>query len=77
MELHDENTFKIRGYQNAIFNLDKLIKQRKVGVHLSNGVLLPLPSDKLLCVIETLNAYLKKTKRIRKTNKVDNLFLNA
>ena len=25
MELHDENTFKIRGYQNAIFNLDKLV----------------------------------------------------
>jgi len=24
MELHDENTFKIRGYNNAIFNLDKL-----------------------------------------------------
>ena len=24
MELHDENAFKIRGYQNAIFNLDKL-----------------------------------------------------
>ncbi|MFT7381652.1 MAG: DNA polymerase (family 10) [Roseivirga sp.] len=23
MELHDENSFKIRGYQNAIFNLDK------------------------------------------------------
>lgn len=23
MELHDENAFKIRGYQNAIFNLDK------------------------------------------------------
>ncbi len=24
MELHDENSFKIRGYQNAIFNLDKV-----------------------------------------------------
>ncbi|MEC7754298.1 MAG: DNA polymerase/3'-5' exonuclease PolX [Bacteroidota bacterium] len=24
MELHDENTFKIRGYQNAIFQLDKM-----------------------------------------------------
>ena len=24
MELHDENSFKIRGYQNAIFNLDKM-----------------------------------------------------
>lgn len=24
MELHDENSFKIRGYQNAIFHLDKL-----------------------------------------------------
>lgn len=23
MELHDENSFKIRGYQNAVFNLDK------------------------------------------------------
>ena len=23
MELHDENAFKIRGYQNAVFNLDK------------------------------------------------------
>ena len=23
MELHDENTFKVRGYQNAVFNLDK------------------------------------------------------
>ena len=24
MELHDENSFKIRGYQNAVFNLDKI-----------------------------------------------------
>lgn len=24
MELHDENSFKIRGYQNAVFHLDKL-----------------------------------------------------
>ncbi|NVJ47991.1 MAG: DNA polymerase/3'-5' exonuclease PolX, partial [Cytophagia bacterium] len=23
MELHDENSFKIRGYQNAVFQLDK------------------------------------------------------
>ena len=23
MELHDENSFKIRGYQNAVFHLDK------------------------------------------------------
>jgi DNA polymerase (family X) len=24
MELHEENAFKIRGYQNAVFNLDKV-----------------------------------------------------